>query len=105
MLPEGFPMRQFVDQLFRSQGLRPRVQLEIDRVEALLATVALSGTPTVLPAVVLDRAPGSSPPLRSVALAGAADAPVALGVVWSRTREIEAATQHFIAIARSLLSA
>jgi DNA-binding transcriptional LysR family regulator len=103
MLPEGFPMRQFVDDLFRDRGLRLRVRFEIDRVEALLSAVALSGTPSVLPSVVLER-PAGSTPLRAVSLTGA-DVPVELGLVWSRRRAEEAATQRFLDVARSVLRA
>jgi LysR family cyn operon transcriptional activator len=102
MLPEGFPTRQIVDELFRTRGLRMLIRFEIDRVEALLATVALSGAPTVLPRVVLERPAGSTPSLRMVALTGA-DTPVAFGLAWSRIREVEAPTRHFLAVARTLL--
>ena len=102
MLPEGFPMRQVVDELFRVRRLRMLIRFEIDRVEALLATVALSGTPTVLPTVVLKRPVGSIPPLRMIALT-AADATVALGLAWSRIREAEAPTRYFLTIAREIL--
>jgi DNA-binding transcriptional LysR family regulator len=103
LLPESFPMRQLVDKLFRERGLRTQIRFEIDQIEALLATVALSGAPTILPRIVLERPTGFAPSLRMIGLTGKV-APVRFGLVWSSVRELEAPTRHFLAIARTLLA-
>ncbi len=53
LLPERFDMRREGDEFFRGARIRPRVAFEIDSIDALLASVACAGTPTLLPAIVL----------------------------------------------------
>lgn len=54
LLPESYVLRQMTNQAFRAARVQPRVILEVDTIDALLATVVASGLPTLMPGVVLE---------------------------------------------------
>lgn len=68
MLPEGFMIRDLIDEAFRKAQVRPIVAVELDTVDASLATTVAAGIPTILPAIVLEGRPILA--LTAVKLAG-----------------------------------
>jgi len=68
MLPESYVLRQLTNAAFRAARVLPKVALEVDTIDALLATVVESGLCTLMPSVVLDGR--ESHGLRAVKLEG-----------------------------------
>jgi LysR family cyn operon transcriptional activator len=68
MLPESYVLRQLTNAAFRAARVLPKVALEVDTIDALLATVVESGLCTLMPSVVLDGREGHE--LRAVKLDG-----------------------------------
>lgn len=68
MLPETFQIREMVEEAFRRAKCRPRVAFEIDSIDTTLAAVARTGTPTLLPSIVLEGR--STLGLRAIKLVG-----------------------------------
>lgn len=81
LLPESYDLRRAIDAAFASARLRPRIVGELDAVDAILRTVALTGRPTILPRVVLE----GRPPLGLVAVPFGAKAPRVSFGVFTRT--------------------
>ncbi|HPF14584.1 MAG: LysR family transcriptional regulator [Planctomycetes bacterium] len=54
VLPESYVLRQESNAAFRRARVIPKIALEVDTVEALLATVAEGGLCTLMPKVVLE---------------------------------------------------
>ena len=79
LLPERFDMRRESAEFFRRSRLRPKVAFEIDSIDAVLATVARAGTPTILPAIVLRGREALR--LRAIPLAGNLRN-IEFGLVW-----------------------
>jgi LysR family cyn operon transcriptional activator len=65
LLPGAYYPRQLFDEKAREAGARPRVAVEINSIEGILATVRGSGGATVLPALALTK---RDPGLRAVQL-------------------------------------
>lgn len=58
LLTQEYGARRFLDELFAECGVRPRIVLEIDGVDPILATIRHSGLATVLSAGAVSGAPG-----------------------------------------------
>lgn len=54
LLPEAFQLRDMVEEAFRDAKCRPRVAFELNNIDAILAAVARTGLPTLLPSIVLQ---------------------------------------------------
>ena len=54
MLPESYVLRQLTNEAFRAARVLPRIALEVDTIDALLATVVEAKLATLMPSVVLE---------------------------------------------------
>ncbi len=79
VLPESYVLRQLTSDVFRAARVLPRVGLEIDTIDALLATVVEGGLCTLMPSVVLEGR--ESLGLRTLELDGWG-LELELGIVW-----------------------
>ena len=68
VLPESYVLRQLTNEAFRAARVLPKVALEVDTIDALLATVVESGLTTLMPSVVLEGREGLG--LRAIKLDG-----------------------------------
>jgi len=96
LLPESFDMRRAADVVLLQARVHPRVMFEIDSIDAVLASVAQAGVPTLLPAMVLRGREMSD--LKAVALAGKTRQ-MDFGILWPAANNSDPAT---IAIADAL---
>ncbi len=97
VLPESYVLRQLTNQRFRTARIVPHVSLEVDTIDALLATVVASGLCTIMPGVVLEGR--ESLGLRAIGIEdfGAA---LELGIVWPRDTKAGAAATMFAELLR-----
>jgi len=89
-------MRRAADVVLLQARVHPRVMFEIDSIDAVLASVAQAGVPTLLPAMVLRGREMSD--LKAVALAGKTRQ-MDFGILWPAANNSDPAT---IAIADAL---
>ncbi len=54
VLPESYVLRQLTNDAFRAARVLPRIALEVDTIDALLATVVEANLATLMPSVVLE---------------------------------------------------
>lgn len=101
VLPESYVLRQLTTQVFRAARVLPRVALEIDTIDALLATVVSSGLCTLMPSVVLEGR--ESLGLRSVKLDGWGTG-LDLGIVWPKEAPPGGPAQAFAKILRETVT-
>ncbi|MCA9001089.1 MAG: LysR family transcriptional regulator, partial [Planctomycetes bacterium] len=101
VLPETYVLRQLTSEVFRAARVLPRVALEIDTIDALLATVVSSGLSTLLPRVVLEGREGLG--LRPVKLDGWGTQ-LDLGIVWPSEGAISGPAHAFAEILREQLA-
>ncbi len=102
VLPESYVLRQLTADAFRAQRVLPKVALEIDTIDALLATVVSSGLSTLVPSVVLEGREGLG--LRTVKLNGWGTS-LDLGIVWPSEGEISAPARAFAETLRESVGA
>ena len=96
LLPGSFDMRRAADAVLLHARVHPRVAFEIDSIDAVLASVARSGVPTLLPAIVLrDRDMGN---LRAIPLKGKTRH-MEFGILWPAANNADPAS---LAIAAAL---
>jgi len=101
LLSRDFCTRRLFDQSARQAQIAPRVVVEMNSIEALLATVRASGIATVLPALALrgeaerDAAPNANGPcLHAIALSDPTPRR-SVGLMWRRHAYRCAATRAF----------
>jgi LysR family cyn operon transcriptional activator len=82
MLPGSFDMRRAADAVLLQGRVHPRIQLEIDSIDSVLATVVQTGIPTLLPEIVLRGRNISA--LRAIPLAGRTRK-MEFGILWPAT--------------------
>lgn len=99
MLPESFDMRRAADEVLLRARVHPRVVFEIDSIDAVLSSVVLAGTPTLLPAIVLCGRETTN--LRAVPLAGKTRQ-IDFGILWASASSVSPAA---LAVAASLKAA
>jgi LysR family transcriptional regulator, cyn operon transcriptional activator len=100
LLAERYCTRQLVDGAFSAAGVRPRVQVEMNSIESILATVEQAGLASVLPELAMCREraglvarPLAQPkPRRSV------------GLLWLRGARRRRAAEAFEKITRTVLA-
>jgi len=90
LLPESFDMRRAADAVLLHARVHPRVAYEIDSIDAVLASVAQSGVPTLLPAIVLRNRDMEG--LRAVPLAGKTRH-MEFGILWPAANHADPAPQ------------
>jgi LysR family transcriptional regulator, cyn operon transcriptional activator len=96
LLPDGFDMRRAADAVLLHAQVHPRVAFEIDSIDAVLASVAQAGVPTLLPAIVLrNRDIGN---LRAIPLKGKTRH-MEFGILWPAANNADPAS---LAIADAL---
>jgi LysR family cyn operon transcriptional activator len=96
LLPESFDMRRAADAVLLHARVHPRVAYEIDSIDAVLASVAQSGVPTLLPAIVLRNRDMEG--LRAVPLAGKTRH-MEFGILWPAANHADPAP---LALAQAL---
>jgi LysR family cyn operon transcriptional activator len=96
LLPSSFDMRRAGDEIFRRSRVRPRVVYEIGNIDSVLSSVARTGAPTVLPAIVLRGREALG--LQAVPLAGRSRR-IEFGLLWPRGSRAGPAA---LAVARAL---
>jgi LysR family cyn operon transcriptional activator len=79
VLPESYLLRKMIADVFRAARVLPRIALEVDTIDALLATVVESGLCTLMPRTVLRGREALG--LRALRLEGWG-LDVELGIVW-----------------------
>lgn len=92
VLPESYVLRQLTTDAFRAARVLPRVALEIDTIDALLATVVEGGLCTLLPSVVLEGREALG--LRALKLDGWG-LDLELGLVWPGSGTVSAPARLF----------
>jgi len=100
-LPESYVLRQLTSEAFRTARVLPRVALEIDTIDALLATVVSSGLSTLMPSVVLEGREALG--LKSAKLDGWGTQ-LDLGIVWPSEGEISEPARAFAEILRETVA-
>ena len=101
LLPESFLIRQLIQEAFRRAHVLPRVALEIDTVEGVLATAVHTGLPTLMPRVVLEGR--SAVALKPVPLVGWS-LPLEFGLMWPGTGERSAVARVFADALRAVVT-
>lgn len=99
LLPNSFDMRRQAEEIFRRSRVRPRVVFEIGNIDPVLSTVQRAGTPTLLPAMVLQGREALG--LRAIPLAGKARR-IDFGLLWPSA---SSASPAALAVAASLKAA
>jgi LysR family cyn operon transcriptional activator len=89
LLPESFDMRRAADAVLMHARVHPRVAFEIDSIDAVLASVAQSGLPTLLPAIVLRNRDMEG--LRAIPLAGKTRH-MEFGILWPAVNRADPAS-------------
>lgn len=102
LLPESFDMRRVADAVLLHARVYPRVMFEIDSIDAVLASVAQAGIPTLLPAIVLRGR--EMPSLRAVALAGKTSQ-MDFGILWPAANSADPAALALAAALKASINA
>jgi DNA-binding transcriptional LysR family regulator len=89
LLPESFDMRRAADAVLMHARVHPRVAFEIDSIDAVLASVAQSCLPTLLPAIVLRNRDMEG--LRAIPLAGKTRH-MEFGILWPAVNRADPAS-------------
>jgi DNA-binding transcriptional LysR family regulator len=85
------------DEILRRSRVRPRVVFEIGNIDSILSSVVRTGTPTLLPTIVLGGREGLG--LRAIPLAGKNIRPIDFGLLWPSA---SSASPAALALASSL---
>ncbi len=101
LLPERFDMRREGDEFFRRSRMRPKVAFEIDSIDAVLASVARAGTPTILPAIVLHGREALE--LRAIPLAGRIRG-IEFGLLWHSATDASPAALAVAVALKAMIS-
>jgi len=101
MLPESFDMRRAADAVLLHAKVHPRVAFELDSVDAVLSSVAETGIPTLLPAIVLRGRETHG--LRAIALADKTRE-MEFGILWPASDEVAPATLAIAAALKATLN-
>ncbi len=101
LLPESYLLRQLTQEAFRRARVLPRVALEVDTIEGVLATAMHTGLATLMPRVVLQGREALG--LRAIPLSEW-EQPLEFGLIWPGTVERNAAARAFAAALRATVA-
>jgi LysR family transcriptional regulator, cyn operon transcriptional activator len=99
LLPRGYCTRELIQTSFTRAGVAPRIAMELNSVEGILATIQRTGAVTILPALALDRR--LSPTLTAVGFKPPAPRRK-VGLVWRKGAFRKAVANAFADLARSV---
>jgi LysR family cyn operon transcriptional activator len=99
LLPRGYCTRELIQAAFSQVGLLPRVALELNSIDGILATIEQTGGLTLLPAFSVRS--GGRRGLRTLRLTRPAPKRT-VGLVWREGAFRKAAADAFAAIARAV---
>jgi LysR family cyn operon transcriptional activator len=100
VLPESYVLRQLTSEAFRVARVLPKIGLEVDTIDALLATVVESRLCTLMPSVVLEGREALG--LRALTLDGWGKT-LELGIVWPGKGQAGAPARMFAEFLRESL--
>ncbi len=99
LLSSNYCTRQLLDRAFAEAKVQPRVQVEMNTVESILATVRQTGLGTALPSLALCRRESG---LKAVPLADPTPRR-GIGLIWLKGAQRRVAAQAFVKVAEQVL--
>lgn len=101
LLPESYLLRQLTQEAFRRARVLPRVALEVDTIEGVLATAVHTGLATLMPRVVLQGREALG--LRAIPLSEWEQS-LEFGLIWPAAVERNAAARAFAETLRATVA-